>query len=176
MVIPLLLFREGVWRYTHGINPAKKARGLLLVTSKNLFATLPVEVLRSPLELQCSLYNLMGIPCRRGVSLLTPLSTPRSCAELSCIGSTRERSRNSSGASQFEALTAMFEIGVSPVRSPTQSYIIKCVTLRRVANRLYKINHFFPQPDFAKELLLAVSSRFITCKHEQKDMRKVLPL
>jgi hypothetical protein len=39
-----------------------------------------------------------------------------------------------------------------------------------------KINHFFPKPDFAKELLLAVSSRFITCKHEQKDMRKVLPL
>ncbi len=48
--------------------------------------------------------------------------------------------------------------------------------LCRVANRLYKINHFFPKPDFAKELLLAVSSRFITCKHEQKDMCKVLPL
>jgi hypothetical protein len=70
----------------------------------------------------------------------------------------------------------MFKIGVSPVRSPTRSYIIKCVALRRVANRLYKIYHFFPKPDFAKELILAVSSRFITCKHEQKDMRKVLPL
>jgi hypothetical protein len=112
----------------------------------------------------------------QGVSLLTPLSTPRSCVELSCVGSTQERSRNSSGASQFEALTAMFEIGVSPVQSPTRSYIIKCVALRHVANRLHKINHFFPKPDFAKELLLAVSSRFITCKHEQKDMRKVLPL
>jgi hypothetical protein len=54
-----------------------------------------------------------------------------------------------------------------------RSYIIKCVASRHVANRLHKINHFFPKPDFAKELLLAVSSRFITCKHEQKDMRKV---
>jgi hypothetical protein len=70
----------------------------------------------------------------------------------------------------------MFEIGVSPVRSPTRSYIIECVALRSIANRLYKINNFFPKPDFAKELLLVVSSRFITCKHEQKDMRKVLPL
>ncbi len=70
----------------------------------------------------------------------------------------------------------MFKIGVSPVRSPTRSYIIKCVASRCVANCLYKINHFFPKPDFAKELLLAVSSRFITCKHEQKNMRKVLPL
>ena len=66
----------------------------------------------------------------QGVSLLTPLSTPRSCVELSCIGSTQERSRNSSGASQSEALTAMFEIGVSPVRSPTRSYITKCIASR----------------------------------------------
>ena len=80
------------------------------------------------------------------------------------------------GTSRCQSSTVMFEIGVSPVRSPTQSYIIECIALRRVANRLYKINHFFPKPDFAKELLLAVSSRFITCKHEQKDKRKVLPL
>ncbi len=80
------------------------------------------------------------------------------------------------GTSRCQSSTVMFEIGVSPVRSLTRSYIIECVALRSVANRLYKINHFFPKPDFAKELLLAVSSRFVTCKHEQKDMRKVLPL
>jgi hypothetical protein len=80
------------------------------------------------------------------------------------------------GTSRCQSSTVMFEIGVSPVRSPTRFYIIECVALRRVANHLYKISHFFPKPDFAKELLLAVSSRFITCKHEQKDKRKVLPL
>jgi hypothetical protein len=80
------------------------------------------------------------------------------------------------GTSRCQSSTVMFEIGVSPVRSPTRSYIIECVALHRIANHLYKINHFFPKPDFAKELLLAVSSRFITCKHEQKDKRKVLPL
>ncbi len=80
------------------------------------------------------------------------------------------------GTSRCQSSTVMFEIGVSPVRSPMRSYIIECVALRCVANRLYKINHFFPKPDFAKELLLVVPSRFITCKHEQKDKRKVLPL
>ncbi len=90
-------------------------------------------------------------------------------------GTSRCQSSFRHGTSRCQSSTVMFEIGVSPVRSPTRSYIIKCVTLRSVANRLYKINHLFPKPDFAKELLLAVSNRFITCKHEQKDKRKVLP-
>ncbi len=46
------------------------------------------------------------------------------------------------GTSRCQSSSVMFEIGVvSPVRSPTRSYIIECVALRRVTNPLYKINH-----------------------------------
>jgi hypothetical protein len=66
------------------------------------------------------------------------------------------------GTSRCQSSTAMFKIGVSLWIQVEATWIwIQvegtwiCVASRRKSS-IYKINHFFPKPDFAKELLLAV--------------------